>query len=170
MIKIVNGVGHRNPPIAILGEAPGADEESQGHPFVGRSGQLINKIMQELDIDRTSCYITNVVKFRPEGNRTPTREEIVEWTPLLYEELKLINPTLIISLGAVAFKALSGMDNIKLTSHRGKIYDSSIIRKVDGSIKHIPYLVTFHPAYCLRNPNELPKLVEDFRKAKEYAL
>jgi len=158
-MKIINGEGILNPFIAIVGEAPGAEEEIAGRPFVGRSGQLINSIMSELGIDRSQTYITNAVKFRPENNRTPTDVEISDWRSLLIEELYLVKPKIVITLGTVALKALKPSLDFKITKIRGQL------------ITEYPYLVmpTFHPSYCLRNPNETDKLKEDFKKVLEYA-
>ena len=160
-MKIVNGVGILNPKIAIVGEAPGAEEEIQGKPFVGRSGKLINKIMSELGINRDECYITNVVKFRPENNRTPTDKEIDQWRPLLFQELNTIQPKIIITLGAIATKALYGNFDFKITKLRGQLEFNDEI-----SLYFYP---TLHPSYCLRNPKETEKLIEDFKLALEFA-
>jgi len=157
-MKLINGEGPMFPDIAIVGEAPGAEEEIQGRPFVGRSGKLVNKLLEELGIDRSKCYITNVVKFRPENNRTPTDEEIKEWSPSLFEELSKIHPKLIITLGSVATKALFCNFNIKITKVRGNV----------ELFKRFAVLPTFHPSYCLRNPKETDKLRQDLKTALEY--
>lgn len=135
-MKLINGEGPRFPDIAIIGEAPGSEEEIQGRPFVGRSGKLVNKLLEELGIDRSKCYITNVVKFRPENNRTPTDEEIKEWRPSLLKELDQVQPKIIITLGSVATKAFLKDYMLKITKARG------IIRSIEGKI----ILPTFHPS------------------------
>lgn len=165
-MKMIPGTGILNPDIAIVGEAPGAEEEIQGRPFVGRSGQLINKIMQDLSIDREKCYITNVVKFRPENNRTPTDDEIHIWRSLLLEELYVVQPKIIITLGAVATKALAcslpsdQIKDVKITKCRGELAFNEYM--------HLNFIPTFHPAYCLRNKNETDKLVSDFQQAVNF--
>jgi uracil-DNA glycosylase len=166
-MKIINGEGILNPRIAIVGEAPGADEEVAGRPFVGRSGQLLNSIMSELGIDRSQTYITNVVKFRPDKNRTPTDDEIKEWRPFVLEELYVVQPKIIITLGTVATKALCGfptdphLKDVKITQCRGLL--------AFNEYTHLNFIPTFHPSYCLRNPKEVAKLKEDFKKAIDYA-
>jgi len=159
MLKLINGVGVLNPDIAIVGEAPGAEEEIQGKPFVGRSGQLIDRIMKELNINRYECYITNVVKVRPENNKTPTNDDIMIWQSYLWFELHKVNPKIILALGSIAYKALKDVFSVKITKDRGQVF------KTSSGLSYIP---TFHPAYCLRNPNETEKLKLDFRKAIKY--
>lgn len=166
MNKMIHGVGIVNPDIAIVGEAPGAEEDKQGQPFVGRSGLLINNALAQLGINRADCYITNVVKVRPENNRTPTDEEIKQWRTLLLEELYIVQPKIIITLGAVATKALACSDptepikDLKITKIRGIIGFNEYT--------HLYFIPTLHPAYCLRNPKETVKLLEDFKEALKY--
>jgi uracil-DNA glycosylase len=167
-MKIVNGEGILKPKIAIVGEAPGQIEEALGKPFVGPSGKLLNSVLDELGIDREDCYITNAVKFRPPGNRTPTDEEIMHWRSSLLEELYAIDPKIIVTLGAVATKALFNcgepgdqLKDVKITKIRGTIEFNEYA--------HLHFIPTLHPSYCLRNPKETDKLREDFKKALEYA-
>ena len=167
-MKIINGIGILNPKIAIVGEAPGAEEEIQGKPFVGRSGQLINKIMSELGINRDECYITNVVKFRPENNRTPTNDEIMFWQPFLFMELQIVNPKIVICLGSIAYKAMSNNFKVKITQDRGNYHTVTLFDAGDNIAKQIDYIPTFHPSYCFRNPNQTEKLIEDFKRALEW--
>ena len=155
-MKIVNGEGILNPKIAIVGEAPGEIEEALGRPFMGPSGKLLNSVLDEFGIDRDECYITNVVKFRPEGNRTPTEDEIDKWRPLLQQELLIVNPKFVICLGATAMKAISGANHAKITEHRGKLYNT---------IWGMDYLSTWHPSYVLRNRSEYDTLKKDFELA-----
>lgn len=169
-MKMVNGEGILNPDICIVGEAPGADEEVQGRPFVGRSGKLIDKLLEELGIDRSKCYITNVVKFRPENNRTPTDDEINQWCYLLREELEMVKPKVVVTLGSVATKGLlfggiaaMGKD-LKITKIRGSFKESNFT----VSKGYLTVLPTLHPSYCLRNPNETDKLKQDLKTALEY--
>lgn len=161
-MKIVNGIGKLNPDIAIVGEAAGAEEEKQGIPFVGRSGKLLDKLLQELDIKREDCYITNVVKFRPEDNRTPTNKEIDIWKSLLVEELMLVNPKIILTLGTTAFKALSNKQ-VKISKIRGTLQV-----KEDDYENILLFLPTFHPNYALRNSFGYDIMKEDFKKALEF--
>lgn len=172
MIRFVPGVGCLNPDIAIIGEAPGREEEDQGIPFVGRSGEIINQIMHELNISRRACYITNAVKFRPtnedNSNRTPTDEEIDKYYPLLYEELKLVNPKITICLGSTAYKALSGNRKLKITQDRGNVYNSVTTDDEMNIISKFMYLPTFHPSFILRYPDKYEILKSDFQKALDY--
>lgn len=164
-MKIVNGEGILNPKIAIVGEAPGEIEEALGRPFMGPSGKLLNSILDELYIDRDDCYVTNAVKFRPPDNRTPTDDEIKVWQTLLQEELYVVNPKIVVTLGAVATRAMltsapSDLEEIKITKLRGEI--------LFNEYTHLYILPTLHPSYCLRNPKETDKLKADFKKALEY--
>ena len=174
VIKLINGIGVLNPDIAIVGEAPGAEEETQGKPFVGRSGRLIDRIMEKVGLDRSNCYITNVVKFRPKRNKTPTDKEILEWQEYLATELTYVSPKLIITLGVVPFKAVNGYfpslhkNEFKITENHGQILESSIARNKTIAPYYFSYLPTFHPAYCLRNPKVTQKLEDDFKKAVEH--
>ena len=165
-MKIVNGEGILNPKIAIVGEAPGQLEEATGKPFVGPSGKLLNSILDELGIDREDCYVTNAVKFRPDNNRTPTDDEIIQWQTLLQEELYTIQPKIILTLGAVATRAMmtsapEGLEEIKITKIRGEL--------LFNEYTHLYFIPTLHPSYCLRNQKETDKLKADFKQALEYA-
>ena len=135
-----------NPDIMIIGEAPGADEDKQGLPFVGVSGQLLDKIFATIGIDRNkNSYITNILKWRPPGNRTPTHEECFICMPILIRQIELINPKLIVLAGSVAAHAV--LDNADgITKIRGYVFDYKCGDKI---IKTIPM---FHPSYLLRNP------------------
>lgn len=143
----VFGYGVTNKPdVMIIGEAPGADEDKQGLPFVGVSGQLLDKIFATIGIDRNkNAYITNILKWRPPGNRTPTPEECFICMPILIKQIELIKPKLIVLAGSVAAHAiLNSSDGI--TKIRGYVFD---YKCKDGIIKAIP---VFHPSYLLRNP------------------
>lgn len=164
-MKIINGVGRINSDILILGEAPGQEEDAQGIPFVGRAGKLINKILKELNIKREDCYITNVVKVKPKNNKTPSNNEIYKWRKLLLEEIRIINPKIIIALGNIPLKALSGIDNIKITNHRGKKYTVYCYPSHAFEIEYIP---TFHPSYVLRNRKQYDTIKKDLEGALEY--
>lgn len=140
--KFVFGVGNPKAEIMLVGEAPGAEEDQKGEPFVGAAGQLLDKILKAINLDRSIVYIANVVKCRPPLNKTPTEEEYSPCFPYLVKQIELIKPKFMLLLGAVALQALFGK-NYKITQWRGKIIDYK-------GIKVIP---TYHPAYLLRNPN-----------------
>jgi DNA polymerase len=140
--KFVFGVGNPKADIVLVGEAPGADEDMQGEPFVGRAGQLLNKILEAVHFKREEVYICNILKCRPPNNREPQPAEIDQCEPYLWRQLELINPKLIVCLGRVAAQTLLRSTD-SLTNLRGKIH----------SYRGIKLVVTFHPAALLRNPN-----------------
>lgn len=154
--KIVFGEGNPNAKLMIIGEAPGQKEDALGRPFVGRSGELLIQTLHSLNIDRKDIFITNVVKCRPPNNRTPTSYEVAVYKKLiLLPEIKIICPKLIITVGSVALKALIDADKT--------------ISKIRGTLHYqdtIMIVPTYHPAYILRNPQEL----KNFRKDFEFAL
>ncbi len=127
--------------LVFVGEAPGRDEDLQGKPFVGAAGKLLTKMIEAMGLRREDVYICNVLKDRPPGNRTPLPEEIHACLPYLLEQLDIVQPAVICTLGAVAAKALLGPD-VSITKIRGQL------RAYDG----IPLVPTYHPAYLLRNP------------------
>jgi uracil-DNA glycosylase len=138
--------GNPEAQLMVIGEAPGAEEDRQGKPFVGQSGQFLDRILAEVGIDRTRAWITNVIFWRPPGNRPPTDGEIAVCQPFLERQIELLAPRFILFVGGIAAKALLGKTE-GVTKLRGRpfIYTSS-----DG--RAIPCLVTFHPAYLLRQP------------------
>ncbi len=140
--KFVFGVGNPNADIVLVGEAPGADEDMQGEPFVGRAGQLLNKILEAVHFKRDEVYICNILKCRPPNNREPQTDEIDACEPHLWKQLELIKPKIIVCLGRVAAQTLLRTTDT-LTNLRGKIHNYRGIRLV----------VTYHPAALLRNPN-----------------
>lgn len=149
MSKVVLGYGPVPAEIMIVGEAPGAEEEAQGKPFVGKSGQLLSNALQDAGINREACYITNVVKFRPEGNRTPTKEEVLAGWPLLVDELQDVQPKYILTLGAVALWAL-GDGRAPMAQAHG----TRQARKLPGD----PYIFAcYHPAAMMYNPSLRPQ-------------
>jgi DNA polymerase len=131
--------------VMLIGEAPGSDEDRQGLPFVGRSGHLLDKMLAAIGLDRTSAYITNVIPWRPPGNRTPTAEEAAVCAPFLFRHIALVRPETIVCLGATPAKHLLDID-VGITRLRGhwKVF----VR--DGL--SIDVLPTFHPAFLLRSP------------------
>ncbi len=141
--QIVFGVGNAQADLVFVGEAPGADEDAQGEPFVGRAGQLLTRMIEAIGLRREEVYICNVLKCRPPNNRTPEPDEIASCEPFLIAQLKAIKPKLICALGAVAVSALL-KTKTPLSKLRGRFHD----------YHGIPLLVTYHPAYLLRNPNE----------------
>lgn len=145
--KVVFGVGNLDADIFFCGEAPGADEETQGEPFVGRAGQLLTKIIQAMGLTRDGVYIANIMNWRPEvstqfGNRPPTQEEMNVCLPYLRAQVQVIQPKVIIALGATAVNGLLGVDaNRKMSDVRGRWFE----------FQNIPLTITFHPSYLLRN-------------------
>jgi uracil-DNA glycosylase len=131
--------------ILFIGEAPGRDEDRQGLPFVGRAGKLLDKMMAAIHLDRTKAYITNVINWRPPDNRDPSPEEAAMCLPFLRRHIELVNPEMIILLGAVAVRHVMGRtDGIMKT--RGKWLDYNVLGRM------VPVMPTLHPAYLLRQP------------------
>jgi uracil-DNA glycosylase len=157
--KFVFGVGNPKAEVVVVGEAPGADEDAQGEPFVGRGGQLLNKILESIKFKREEVFICNILKCRPPNNRDPQPEEIELCEPYLWKQLELIKPKLILCVGRIAGQSLL-KTNTSLTLLRGKIHD----------YRGIPLMVTYHPAALLRNPNWKRPCwddVQQFRKLYE---
>jgi DNA polymerase len=135
-----------------VGEAPGADEDAQGEPFVGRAGQLLTKIIQAMGMQREDVYICNIIKCRPPGNRTPESGEILACSPFLRKQLQAIRPQFICALGGPATQTLLQTKE-PISRLRGKFYD----------FQGIPLLPTYHPAFLLRNPHEKKTVWEDMK-------
>ena len=154
--KFVFGVGNPNATAMLIGEAPGADEDAQGEPFVGRAGKLLNDILKALDMKREEVYIANILKCRPPNNRDPLPSEEDTCKPHLLKQIELIKPKIILCLGRVAANALLGK-KLSLTDLRENIYD------LDG----IKVFATYHPAALLRNPHWKRGCWEDFKKFKK---
>jgi uracil-DNA glycosylase family 4 len=155
--KIVFGQGNPHAELVFVGEGPGADEDAQGLPFVGRAGRLLNRMIELAGMKREDVYICNIVKCRPPNNRTPLPDEIETCSPFLLRQIKSIKPRLVCCLGAPAVKTLLGVKE-GITKIRGRFYDFQ-------GTKALP---TFHPAYILRNPREEKILREDFQKIVEF--
>ncbi len=153
--NFVFGVGNPNADIVVIGEAPGADEDAQGEPFVGRAGQLLNKILDATGFAREEVFICNILKSRPPGNRNPMPVEVEACRPYLEKQLKLVNPKLILLLGRVAAESLLKTKE-PLAKLRGKIHN----------YKGWNVMVTFHPAALLRNPNWKRPTWEDMLQFK----
>jgi uracil-DNA glycosylase len=154
---IVFGQGNPHAELVFVGEGPGADEDEQGLPFVGRAGKLLNRMIEMAGMKREDVYIANIVKCRPPGNRVPEKDEIETCSPFLYRQIGAIRPRLVCCLGAPAVKTLLGIKE-GITKIRGNFYDF-------GGAKA---LATVHPAYVLRNPREEKILREDFEKIVEF--
>ena len=153
---VVFGEGNENAEILFVGEGPGATEDSTGHPFVGRAGEVLtNMIEKVLLIPRSEVYIANIVKCRPPNNRVPTATEAHTCLPYLHKQIESIKPKLIITLGATAYHYLTG-DESKITQIRGTI------QKRD----HYTIIPTFHPSYLLRNPSAKKEAFVDMKLIK----
>ena len=150
--KLVFGVGNENADIMFVGEGPGADEDKQGEPFVGRAGQLLNNMINAMGIRREDVYIANVVKCRPPENRTPEKDECDTCSPFLLRQIEVIQPRMIVALGAVAAKNLLGV-NDSMANLRGKIYD----------FRGTKLVATYHPAYLLRDPRQKAEAWKDLQ-------
>lgn len=160
-LKFIPGDGPDHPEVIIIGEAPGKEEHNSGVPFVGRSGKLLRKLVQEALPD-VSVYYTNVVKVRPENNRTPTDEEIKSWRPLLLREIFSKSPAVIVTVGAVPAKAIYDKYDIKMSD----LITDGPITSVEVHYHNYPVVNTYHPAYALRNPDAVKQIVQDLIRAK----
>ncbi len=162
--NVVFGVGNIDTPLMFVGEAPGADEDAQGEPFVGRAGELLTKIIQAMGLRRGDVYIANILKCRPDtpgqsaGNRKPTTDEMATCVPYLHEQIDLIGPRVIVALGATAIEGLLGK-TLGITKLRGQW----------KTYRGIPLMPTYHPAYLLRNQamSEKRKVWEDMLAVME---
>jgi uracil-DNA glycosylase len=154
--QIVFGVGNPQADLMFVGEAPGADEDVQGIPFVGRAGQLLTRIIEAIGLTRDDVYIANVIKCRPPGNRNPEQDEVNTCEPFLYRQIDIIKPKVIVALGTFAAKALLQSTD-PISRLRGRTYDYR-------GAKLIP---TFHPAYLLRNPSSKREVWEDMKVARK---
>lgn len=155
--NIVFGIGNVNPDIMFVGEGPGADEDAQGEPFVGRAGQLLNNMITAMGIRREDVYIANVVKCRPPGNRTPENDECDTCSPFLLRQIEVIQPRVIVALGATAAKTLLAV-NDSMGNLRGRWYD----------FKGSRLAVTYHPSYLLRDPRQKKEAWKDLQMLMKY--
>ena len=153
--QIVFGVGNPDADLMFVGEAPGADEDIQGIPFVGRAGQLLTKIIEAIDLRRDDVYIANVIKCRPPGNRNPDPDEVETCEGFLFQQIDSIKPKVIVALGTFAAKALL-KTNDPISRLRGRVYEYR-------GAKLIP---TFHPAFLLRSPERKRDVWEDMKKVR----
>jgi DNA polymerase len=145
--QAVFGVGNRAARWMIIGEAPGAEEDRQGEPFVGRAGQLLNSMLQAIGLAREDVFIANILKSRPPGNRDPRPEEVRVCLPYLYRQIELVNPRLILCVGRIAAQNLLNTTET-IGRLRGRLHQLATGR---------PMIVTYHPAYLLRSPAEKRK-------------
>ena len=153
-INTVFGEGSTNAKVMIIGEAPGKDEDSSGKPFVGRAGKLLTEILSSIDLERKDIFITNTVKCRPPENRNPHDDEIKSCSGYLDEQIRLINPKVIVLLGKIAANRILNIDE-PISNLRGKKY---FIKE-----NNIPIIVFYHPAYLLRSPLQKSKVWEDLK-------
>jgi uracil-DNA glycosylase family 4 len=155
--NLVFGVGNPNADLMFVGEGPGADEDAQGEPFVGRAGQLLNNMITAMGLRRQDVYIANVVKCHPPGNRTPEREECDTCSPFLLRQIAAIKPKVIVALGAVAAKNLLSV-NDSMANLRGRFYD----------FRGIKLAVTYHPTFLLRDPRQKKETWKDLQMVMQH--
>lgn len=154
---IVFGEGNPNADLMFVGEGPGADEDVTGRPFVGRAGQLLDRMIDAIGFKREECYIGNIVKCRPPGNREPEPDEVATCEPFLFRQINVIKPKLIVALGGVAAKTLL-RTNAPISKLRGRFFD----------FRGTKLLPTFHPAFLLRSPNMKKDAWEDLKKVRDF--
>jgi len=152
--QAVFGVGNQDADIMVIGEAPGADEDLQGEPFVGRAGLLLNEMLKAIHHPRESVYIANIVKCRPPENRNPQHDEALHCAPYLHRQIELVAPRAILAVGKVAAQNLLQTD-LPIGKMRGNQYHYAAL--------NIPVIVTYHPAYLLRSPKEKAKAWQDLK-------
>ena len=145
--NIVFSDGNPNSKIMIVGEGPGANEDLEGVPFIGKTGELLDKMLLSINLDRENVYITNVVNYRPPENRSPTEHEIAKYLPYLIKHIEIIDPKILILLGSSALSAVVG-DKQKISEIRGRWIDKKI-GKSNASV-----IVSFHPAFLMRQPDQ----------------
>ena len=155
--NIVFGQGNPNADLMFVGEAPGADEDEQGLPFVGRAGQLLTKIIESIEMRREEVFICNILKCRPPGNRNPETDEISACEPFLFRQIASVKPKIICALGTFGAQTL-----LRTTEPIGRLRGQLI------DYRGVKLMATFHPAYLLRNPNEKRKVWEDMRIIRDY--
>lgn len=163
---VVFGEGNPDARLMLIGEGPGADEDAQGRPFVGRSGKLLTKLLTMIGVDRAHIFITNIVKCRPPDNRKPLPIESSTCKKiLLLNQIKIIRPDVICTLGSSSLAGLLDKYDVKITALRGKV----ILDALPEPINKIPIFPTYHPAYALRNPPEVNRLYDDLYTAATMA-
>ena len=162
--QIVFGVGNPKADLMFIGEAPGADEDQQGEPFVGRAGQLLTNMIKAMGLGREQVYIANIIKCRPPNNRTPERDECETCSPFLMRQIATIQPKVIVALGAVAAKTLLAI-NDSMSNLRGRWYEfrPAGARSNDPSWTSAKLAVTYHPAFLLRDPRQKKEAWKDLQ-------
>jgi DNA polymerase len=170
--NLVFGSGNPNAEIMFIGEAPGADEDMQGLPFVGRAGQLLTNMINAMGLKREDVYIANIIKCRPPGNRTPERDECETCSPFLMRQIAIIRPKVIVALGAVAAKTLLAI-NAPMSELRGRWYDFTPQLRKDAPESSVPLepvklAVTYHPAFLLRDPRQKKEAWKDLQRVMQY--
>ncbi len=155
--QVVFGEGNPRARLMLVGEAPGGDEDRLGRPFVGRAGQLLDRILKAVNIEREESYITNVVKCRPSANRLPFQSEVDSCRPYLVKQIEYINPGIVVCLGALATRTLIDR-KASITRIRGQWYKKDNRRVI----------ATFHPAALLRDPGKKMPVWEDFKQVRDY--
>ena len=158
--NIVFSDGNPKAKIMIIGEAPGANEDEEGLPFVGRAGALLDKMLAAIDLDRKKVYISNIINFRPPDNRRPTDEEIKRYLPFITKHIEIINPKILILLGSTAMNALIG-NEVVISKMRGKW-----IERKFGNCK-TSVIITFHPAFLMRQPAQKKMAWIDLKMIRE---
>ena len=153
--NVVYGVGNPRAQLMFVGEAPGADEDRQGEPFVGAAGQKLDQIIQAIGLRREDVYIANVLKCRPPGNRNPAPDEVAECAPFLFRQISYIQPRVLVALGKFAMITLLGQE-APISRLRGRFH----------AFQGIPVMPTYHPAYLLRNPDAKRLVWEDMKQVK----
>jgi DNA polymerase len=152
--QTVFGVGDRSARLMVIGEAPGAEEDRQGEPFVGRAGVLLNSMLRAAGFERGEVYIANVLKCRPPQNRDPSNEEAERCLPYLRRQIELVSPAAVLCVGRIAAQRLLGTE-LPLARLRGRVH----------RLGEVPVVVTYHPAYLLRSPGEKRKAWDDLKIA-----
>ena len=160
--RTVFGTGDSHARCMIIGEAPGAEEDRRGEPFVGRAGQLLNAMLRAIGVSREAVYIANIIKCRPPKNRDPKPEEMLACSAYLRRQITVVKPRVILAVGRVAAQHLAG-STLAIGRMRGQSYFYE--NSDDGA--RIPIVVTYHPAYLLRSPLEKRKSWEDLRRARQ---
>lgn len=156
--NMVFGMGNEKADILLLGEAPGAEEDKQGLPFVGQSGQLLDKVLAAIGLDRTKVYITNILPWRPPGNRTPNTQEVALFRPYVLKHISLVNPKVVVCLGGTSTKALLQTSDGIMRLHGRWTSAEGVSAKI---------MPTFHPAYLLRSPSQKREFWRDFLIVRE---
>ena len=158
--NIVFSDGNPNAKIMIIGEGPGANEDLEGVPFIGKTGDLLDKMLLSVNLNRDNVYITNVVNYRPPENRSPTKEEITRYLPYLTRHIEIIDPKILILLGSAALNAIIGGDQV-ISKFRGKWIDKKI-GKCSTSV-----IASFHPAFLMRQPDQKVKSWIDLKMIRK---